>query len=130
MAVLAIQLLLTRGPGLTGGELVPVLVAEVAAATRRVVTVVSGAVMVSRTMVTPMVTPMAVVLLGSLHESCETVLSLNKQDILFFAEKVYDFMMIEKFELTTPSLQHTYPLPGPPQVGGLKPLGPNCLCKK
>ena len=82
MAVLAIQLLLTRGPGLTGGKLVPVLVAEVAAATRRVVTVVSGAVMVSR-MVTPMVTPMAVVLLGSLHESCETVLSLNKQDILF-----------------------------------------------
>ena len=79
---MAIQLLLTRGPSLTGGELVPILVAEVAVATRRVVTVVSGAVMVSRT-VTPMVTPMAVVLLGSLHESCETVLSLNKQDILF-----------------------------------------------
>ena len=122
---MAIQLLLTRGPSLTGGELVLILVAEVAAATRRVVTVVPGAVMVSR-----MVTPMAVVLLGSLHESCETVLSLNKQDILFVAEKVYDFMMIKKFELTTPSLQHTYPLPGPPQVGGLKPLGPNCLCKK
>ena len=83
MAVLAIQLLLTCGPGLAGGELVPVLVAEVAAAIRRatVVAVVSGAVVVSR-MVTPMVT-MAVVLLGSLHESCETVLSLNKQDILF-----------------------------------------------
>ena len=83
MAVLAIQLLLACGPGLTGGELVPVLVAEVAAAIRRatVVAVVSGAVVVSR-MVTPMVT-MAVVLLGSLHESCETVLSLNKQDILF-----------------------------------------------
>ena len=83
MAVLAIQLLLTRGPSLTGGKLVPVLVAEVAAATRRVVTVVSGAVMVSRTMVTPM----AVVLLGSLHESCETVLSLDKQDILFLQKK-------------------------------------------
>ena len=82
MAVLAIQLLLTGGPGLTGGELVPILVAEVAAATRRVVAVVSGAVMVSR-MVTPMVTLMSVVLLGRLHESCETVLSLNKQDILF-----------------------------------------------